>query len=380
MIYIDKIKIHEFRGIRDLSLDLNGKNFATCGPNGTGKSGIVDAIEFALTGNISRLAGAGTGGISVKQHGPHVDSRDKPEQASVTLELILPSLSASATIHRTVKNAGSPTISPDTPEVRAILDGAALHPEFVLSRRELIRYVVSNPGERSKHVQVLLRLDVIEKLRTVLQKIANTFEREAKGCERTKQNAIAQLKSALAITQFDTPSILAAVNHQRQVLELAPIMTLETHTSLKDGLATASDGEATSKVAKAQAQSSLTTLQDQLSKLADVSFKEACDKARAIVLELTQDSDSLQAISRDGFIREALKHFDEEHCPVCDVAWDPAAFRAHLAAKLERFSRATAKRKALETQLNLIVGEIATLRSAISSVRALGVLPRNAPE
>ena len=105
MIYINKIKIREFRGIRDLSLDLNGRNFATCGPNGTGKSGIVDAIEFALTGNISRLAGAGTGGLSVKHHGPHVDSRDKPDQASVTLELLLPSLNAGATIQRTVKNA-----------------------------------------------------------------------------------------------------------------------------------------------------------------------------------------------------------------------------------------------------------------------------------
>ena len=48
MIRIEKISVHEFRGIRDLTLDLKGQNFAACGPNGTGKSGIVDAIEFAL--------------------------------------------------------------------------------------------------------------------------------------------------------------------------------------------------------------------------------------------------------------------------------------------------------------------------------------------
>jgi hypothetical protein len=67
-----------------------------------------------------------------------------------------------------------------------------------------------------------------------------------------------------------------------------------------------------------------------------------------------------------------LNHFDEEHCPVCDRTWDPAAFRAHLAAKLERFSQATEKRKALEAQLALIVSDIAALRSAILSVRTLG--------
>src|SRR3546814_2259783 len=87
MIRIEKIAIKESRGIRDLELVMGGQNFAACGPNGTGKSGIVDAIEFALTGSISRLSGEGTGDLSVKQHGPHVDFRNKPEQSMVTLDV-----------------------------------------------------------------------------------------------------------------------------------------------------------------------------------------------------------------------------------------------------------------------------------------------------
>ena len=63
MIRIERISIHEFRGIRNFAVDVKGNNFAACGPNGTGKSGIVDGIEFALTGNVSRLAGSGTGGL-----------------------------------------------------------------------------------------------------------------------------------------------------------------------------------------------------------------------------------------------------------------------------------------------------------------------------
>jgi predicted ATP-dependent endonuclease of OLD family len=163
MIRIEKIHIHEFRGIRDLTLQLEGKNFAACGPNGTGKSGIVDAIEFALTGNISRLSGSGTGGLTVKQHGPHVDSRDKPEQAFVELEVSIPALKGKkATIKRVVKNAGTPNISPADKDVLDVCEMVALHPEFVLSRREIIQYVLSEPGKRSKEVQALLRLDDIE--------------------------------------------------------------------------------------------------------------------------------------------------------------------------------------------------------------------------
>jgi DNA repair exonuclease SbcCD ATPase subunit len=136
MIRIVRIEIKKFRGIVDLTLDLKGENFATCGPNGTGKSGIVDAIEFALTGNISRLSGRGTGGLSVKQHGPHVDYRNKPQEASVKLEVSIPSLGGKkATIFRTVKGALSPSVTPNHADVLATLKDVALHPEFVLSRR-----------------------------------------------------------------------------------------------------------------------------------------------------------------------------------------------------------------------------------------------------
>src|ERR1700726_973034 len=85
MIKVLKIEAHEFRGIRALSIDFAGENFAICGRNGTGKSGIVDALEFGLTGNISRLSGKGTGDVSLKAHGPHVDSRNRPDKARVEL-------------------------------------------------------------------------------------------------------------------------------------------------------------------------------------------------------------------------------------------------------------------------------------------------------
>jgi DNA repair exonuclease SbcCD ATPase subunit len=85
VIKIGLLRIHDFRGIREITLDLSSNNFAVCGPNGSGKSGVVDAIEFVLTGDISRLVGKGTGGLSVKEHGPHVDST--PEHAFVEAQV-----------------------------------------------------------------------------------------------------------------------------------------------------------------------------------------------------------------------------------------------------------------------------------------------------
>src|SRR5664280_2953007 len=113
MIHIKAVHIEEFRGIRSLDLKLDGANYGICGPNGTGKSGVVDAIEFCVTGDVSRLSGQGTGSVSVKAHAPHVDQQDHPERASVTITADIPSLGKSVELHRSVKNPRKVEVTPD---------------------------------------------------------------------------------------------------------------------------------------------------------------------------------------------------------------------------------------------------------------------------
>ena len=301
MIRVKKIHIHEFRGIRDLKLELKGQNFAACGPNGTGKSGIVDAIEFALTGNISRLAGSGTGGLSVKVHGPHVDSRNKPEAAFVTLDVIIPKLGGKkATIHRTVKAAGTPKITPHNADVVATFKGVNLHPEFVLSRRELIRYVISEPGQRAKEVQTLLRLDDVEKLRAVLQKIANACARDLQGFKRAEADATKSFLRALEAPQFRKKAVLDAVNPCRETLGLAPLTDLDPTTSVKDGLATTTASRSPSRVPKVQAVADLAALNEALEALGSEAFQQACVVSEASAAELGKDADSLARTIHEG--------------------------------------------------------------------------------
>ena len=84
MIQIEDIQIENFRGIRNLRLDLGSESFVIVGPNGTGKSGIVDALEFVLTGNVSRLGGRGSGELGLSSHAPHILSKENPENARVS--------------------------------------------------------------------------------------------------------------------------------------------------------------------------------------------------------------------------------------------------------------------------------------------------------
>jgi hypothetical protein len=89
MIKLETAHIEEVRGIRKLDIDFQNATFVISGPNGSGKSGVIDAIEFALTGQIGRLSGRGTKGLSVAEHGPHVDKTKFPDAAFVKLKVFL---------------------------------------------------------------------------------------------------------------------------------------------------------------------------------------------------------------------------------------------------------------------------------------------------
>ncbi len=161
-------------GRLDASADMDFRPvFGIAGPNGTGKSGIVDAIEFALTGNITRLGGEGTAELSMKAHAPHVDSNTKPEKAVVKVAAYAPTLGKVITIERNVKVASTPTITPNDAKTREFVAKLETHPEFALSRREIIKYILTPPGKRSTDVQTLLRLEQVEKVRTSLLRVAN---------------------------------------------------------------------------------------------------------------------------------------------------------------------------------------------------------------
>ncbi len=147
MIKIESVTIREIRGIRDLTLEPSRENFLVLGPNGSGKSGVVDAIQFALTGGMSRLAGKGTAGLSLRSHGPYVDSNDNPSAAQVTLRLYVPELQKSAVLTRSVTSPTNFSLKPDDPNIRAIVNQLALHPELSLSRREIIKYIIVEPGQ-----------------------------------------------------------------------------------------------------------------------------------------------------------------------------------------------------------------------------------------
>src|SRR5215813_9426779 len=175
------------RGIRKLDLEFQKKTFAVSGPNGSGKSGVIDAIEFGLTGNIGRLTGRGTKGLSVAEHGPHVDKTKFPDAAFVELRVLLPGLGKTATITRKLSPT-KPKVVPADEEVKAALAEIADHPEITLSRREILRFILIEPAKRSEEIQAILKLDDIGQTRSALNTAQNKLQTGQKGAAAQVQS------------------------------------------------------------------------------------------------------------------------------------------------------------------------------------------------
>jgi recombinational DNA repair ATPase RecF len=373
MIKLESISITQFRGIRDLTLDFRGKNYAICGPNGSGKSGVVDAIEFVLTGRVSRLEGEGRGAVSLKQHGPHVDCRNEPEKATVRASLVVQGMKKSATVERSPKSPGKVEITPKDSEIVDVIRRVETHPEIVLSRRELIRYVLATPGTRSEEVQALLHLEDVERVRASLQKTANECEKRLSAFKATVAQSQDSLLRALGIDELTKDKLLGVANAQRAAIGLAPLADLTPTTSLKEGMA-ARRAALLQRIPKAQAVADIRAAEHVLADIESAPTKGRVAEALADLKDLAGDPEVSASLKRESFYTAGLELIVAGSCPLCDKEWVIDELKRHVQTKADHLREIAHRRAAAETRLAPIVSMLRNTRAALDTVVRYAVL------
>jgi hypothetical protein len=369
VIQIDAIRVREFRGIRDLTITPDSESFAIWGPNGAGKSGIVDGIDFALTGNVPRLAGRGSAGLSVLRHAPHVHRRDDPAAAIVDLTVRDTSTGKSAVLTRSVKTAKSFSLTPDDPDVRAAVESAQAHPELTLSRRDVIKYILAEPGARAQAVQALLKLDDLEKVRGLLRSAKTKTASAKTAAETAVQTATEAVQRHFDLSTLLISELTQAVNARRTTLNLPAIDVVATDSQLASGV----DSEAAGPVFdKTSALRDVRALAEWLSDHA--AFTEATARLAEQVAALDEMPDLIANLKTRGFIETGLELATNALCPLCDTAWSNADLRRHLSEKVARFTEAAAVASSVETSAKQVVAQVRSLRALIR-----GVLPHASP-
>ncbi len=167
-----ELEIENIRGIKHILLTPKGENMVIWGPNGAGKSAVVDAIDFLFTGQISSLIGAGTAGITLKNHGPHIDQR--PMDAFVRAKIKIDGVDEPINLERKMSSPKRLSYPKEyKAQVNSVFEVAA-RGQNVLSRRQILKYVAAEPSKRATAIQALLNLDEIEDIRKALGKTQRT--------------------------------------------------------------------------------------------------------------------------------------------------------------------------------------------------------------
>lgn len=370
MIKIESIAIKELRGIRDLTLTLNREPFVISGPNGSGKSGVVDAIQFALTGEMGRLKGAGTADITLADHGPHVEKRDDPGAASVTLNVFIPHLKKNASITRRIKKAKTPQITPNDPTVKAAFAELAEHSEVTLSRREIIKFILTEAAKRSRDVQTLLKLDAIDETRATLKTTENKLGAEQATAKAVAETAEDSLKRHLDLSALKAEDVLGAVNKRRTVLGLPVLEDLTKDTDVSEGI-----GQGAAEAGGGQNKESALTDLAAFIQITDAGLETPTQAIVSALLKdyaaIDADPDLLSKIRRQPFLQAGFDLVDGPQCPLCDTRWDVEALKSHLHEKLQRSAQAQATRDRVIAAGDAIATAALRLREQFSFIRTL---------
>lgn len=367
---IIELEIYNMRGIRDILLTPKEQNLVVWGPNGSGKSGVVDAVDFLLTGKITRLTGEGSKGLSITKHGPHIDC--KPEDAIVRAKIKLPNLSEPIEIKRCMGDPSKLECDKSVlPHIEPIME-LAKQGQHVLTRREILRYVTSEGGSRAQEIQSLLNISEVEDIRKSLVKVQNNFAKELKSAQTNLDKAKSTINATLQNTSFSDEALLITINQTRAIFGADPL-TNSRSSELKNDikLPTAINSE----------RSVNTTL-----------FQNDIDNLKSVLLDNNQDEITtynetlkklLETLKLNPDLRKAVSQQqlvmlgkdliveDDTICPLCDTPWSDGELSKYLNIKLESSKTAENYQSQIQNLSDKLRNKINFILSSLSKVIAV---------
>jgi len=342
-----ELDIHNVRGILQLTLEPDGKNLVIWGPNGSGKSAVVDAIDFLLTGRISRLLGKGTGAITLSEHGPHIDH--KPEEATVRAIVELPGVATPVEIER---HMGDPrTLKYDKAvkdHLEPILDLAG-RGHHVLTRRDILRYIAAEAGTRAQEVQALLNVIELEDIRKALVKTLNSLKAECKSAERSVDTAKSAVNATLEEETYREETVLQFVNERRKIWGGKPISELRLE-DLKKDLVPPASLPSDRVVNIAIFEQDVKNLHSVISSENQLNIARDDQKLRALTAIIRTDAQLQRELARRQLTQLGISLIDESgSCPLCDKPWRPGELREYLEDRLKTAEQAARHQSEIES-------------------------------
>jgi energy-coupling factor transporter ATP-binding protein EcfA2 len=360
---LNKLSIRGFRGIRELDVSFGGKNVAVVGSNGSGKSSIADSLDFLLTGQIKRLTGEGAGSLSFAKHAPNL--KMDPASSHVLAEFTT-GTGASVVLRRNASDPDTLVTQGVVPaEVQRILDLAAAGNQHMLTRREILKFIFTEPAKRGEQVAALLRLTQLDSLRKEIQgaaKMAADASREASAISQTRQSSV--------LRSFDPPALRLEdvgdrINGHRTLLGAKPVSVAEPSTFR---INIAAPATAASNPLQSQ------RCRDLIGSLAPWFQRDAEQAAR----EIASYTDHIRGVQKDAAQLKSLRSIEllrlgrvlavDDECPLCLREMDKSAIRALIESRTAEAREAEGRLRDLRNTNSDLRTKLITVSTTIQSL------------
>lgn len=362
---LQKVRAKYFRGLVDLKLEPKGENLVLVGPNGSGKSAVTEAINFLLTGEISSLKGEGSGKLSLKTHGPHVNAA--PEESFV--EAVFSHNGDEITLKRTVadKNTIKHTGEELPDGMKGFLDAASNGLNF-LSRDEILQFIVAQEGTRADQIEALMEMGKIDEKRIELNGAVEKVKEEVGSIKREMEGA----KENLLALFYDCNSleeILESINEFRDKLDGDELNELSKDTPFVKDL------EIPAEKVKADPLKSKNT-KNQLENILEwfegecYEFIELDQSLRNKVEEIVENEERLSQLKEMQFLEQGLNIVKNNgnECPLCLREWERDDPRSFLEERVEKLKEIKGKKEEVEGLKKKVLGHLSDIRISVNSL------------
>ena len=359
------IEIHNIRGIPNLTVRPEGDNFVISGPNGSGKSAIVDAIDFLLSGSVTRLTGEGTGDIHLRDYGKHIKS--SPEDVWVRAEVEIPNYGL-VIIERHIRNPFKLIYSNQGAKqhLKEIENYAKLG-QHIITRREIIRFVLSKPSSRAEMMSNLLDLMMIERYRERLLRAKNKLKQELEKQTGIVTSAKDLILSTTEEENFDKTRLLEIINEQRKILGGSSFTDIDSNI-LRDIESPVSQ--------TADRPFEIEEIHDTINQIAILISSQSLErishtskKLQISVEQANSINDFKRSVEIKSVVDEGILLIDSDgSCPLCDNEWSSGSLKKYLLKKQKDLEKPNSVAHKIFQLQSIIFGEIHNIVSQLQKL------------
>lgn len=337
------MSVRACRGIRDISLDFDGKSLILHGENGVGKSSFVDAIELFFKGQISHLDEAKS--TSTKRHTPHIHFKERDTKVSITTQ------DPNVTLEWNFNGITS------DPEHQLTFWEAGGNANFILRRKQILDFIIAKPAGRYEQIAQVIGITDLDKIELNMMRLRDELQEEA--AELASQQNVVKLglSDQLEIDNIEDKEILRGLNTKLLSLgqgELSSFGEIERHKlSAIKGTKDPKQIEQATKLQKAL---------DLVSNLTDnKDFLRHHSSLWDALEELSKDVELSRAFAFQQILehgRDLISEFKPDFCPICEQLINHEKLIDRLDERLELLDSSRKKSEGIIKQKGQLSGEL----------------------